>query len=503
VARNVSYQDHQAKSKNFMTSAKNKLVGSKDRGVADLLSMGYGILELNIMRGKDLVPMDSNGFSDPFCEVRIGDERKFTTSVKKKTLNPVWDEWVTMQLPKPHETLDIIMWDRDPFFKKDFLGSLSFNLEDLKKHSLNLQNDGWFQLQRIRSGYIQLHFKVISEEAAQEAEGQWCSESTDSGLPHSTNSSPRDADLQEHLSPPAAAAAAPTKVLNGQRISTVSSSSGNMSPIAETLGEPPGIFIKKSTSSQEDEIFTTPDQSETPSPNIAATQLHRLTPGSSSARPGRKKFSFRLRRSCSDQNLKEASKGGRLSVDNNNDGNVDLKRTDSSSTLGDPVYDPPELSGSPSGAKYYGVRGQVIRGEGLQAVPGQVYCKVRIDRRTLQERNLKLSYGRVLCKSASMDADTEPNFDIEFDIDNGKGVSRDVLLILDIKTARKEHLTTKGFTIGSLLGESSERTQWLTLDRGIKVELYLSQGNASQPETPAKTGGLLGLVRHRKKGKDL
>ena len=48
------------------------------------------------------------GFSDPFCEVKVGGERKFTTSIKKKTLTPVWDEWVTLQLPKPEETLEIV-----------------------------------------------------------------------------------------------------------------------------------------------------------------------------------------------------------------------------------------------------------------------------------------------------------------------------------------------------------------------------------------------------------
>ena len=52
--------------------------------------------------------MTVSGFSDPFCEVRIGHERKFTTSVKKKTLNPIWDEWVTMQLPKPDDVLEIV-----------------------------------------------------------------------------------------------------------------------------------------------------------------------------------------------------------------------------------------------------------------------------------------------------------------------------------------------------------------------------------------------------------
>ena len=29
-----------------------------------------------------------------------------------------------------------------------------------------LQNDGWHELQRVKSGFIQLHFKVLSEDIA-------------------------------------------------------------------------------------------------------------------------------------------------------------------------------------------------------------------------------------------------------------------------------------------------------------------------------------------------
>ena len=48
------------------------------------------------------------GYSDPYVEVFINKERKFTTSIKKKTLNPLWDEWVTLQLPKANEQLEIV-----------------------------------------------------------------------------------------------------------------------------------------------------------------------------------------------------------------------------------------------------------------------------------------------------------------------------------------------------------------------------------------------------------
>ena len=51
---------------------------------------------------------DVAGASDPFCQVYVGDERKFVTQVKKKTLAPIWDERVTLELPKDDETLEIV-----------------------------------------------------------------------------------------------------------------------------------------------------------------------------------------------------------------------------------------------------------------------------------------------------------------------------------------------------------------------------------------------------------
>ena len=66
-------------------------------------------------RARDLVAKDMNGFSDPYCEVKIDREVKFKTSIKKKTLYPYWDEHVTTNLPKATETITIVSYQEGSF----------------------------------------------------------------------------------------------------------------------------------------------------------------------------------------------------------------------------------------------------------------------------------------------------------------------------------------------------------------------------------------------------
>lgn len=88
-------------------------------------------LTLVVLEAKGLKPMDTGGSSDPYVKVHLAlDKRKWKkkkTSIKKKTLNPYYNESFTFnvsfdQIQRVH--LVISVWDHDAMSRNDAMGKI-------------------------------------------------------------------------------------------------------------------------------------------------------------------------------------------------------------------------------------------------------------------------------------------------------------------------------------------------------------------------------------------
>ncbi|RVE76284.1 hypothetical protein OJAV_G00006820 [Oryzias javanicus] len=114
------------------------VVAEEERGRI-LVSLCYNTekscLLVGIIRCAHLAAMDSNGYSDPFVKIILqpdmGKKSKYKTSVKKKTLNPEFNEEFSYEVSLDQlakKTLEISVWDYDLGMSNDFIGGVELGI---------------------------------------------------------------------------------------------------------------------------------------------------------------------------------------------------------------------------------------------------------------------------------------------------------------------------------------------------------------------------------------
>ncbi|XP_036115700.1 double C2-like domain-containing protein gamma [Molossus molossus] len=112
-------------------------VAGEERGRI-LLSLCYssrrGGLLVGVLRCAHLAPMDANGYSDPFVRLflhpNVGKKSKYKTNVRKKTLNPEFNEEFFYAGPREElaqKTLLVSVWDYDLGTANDFIGGVQLS----------------------------------------------------------------------------------------------------------------------------------------------------------------------------------------------------------------------------------------------------------------------------------------------------------------------------------------------------------------------------------------
>ncbi|EMS65900.1 hypothetical protein CFC21_016964 [Triticum aestivum] len=80
-----------------------------------------GLLKVRVVRGINLAYRDARG-SDPYVVLRLG-KQKLKTSVKRRSVNPIWHEELTLSITNPNAPIKLAVFDKDTFSKDDPMGN--------------------------------------------------------------------------------------------------------------------------------------------------------------------------------------------------------------------------------------------------------------------------------------------------------------------------------------------------------------------------------------------
>ncbi|MEE6503840.1 hypothetical protein FKM82_004986 [Ascaphus truei] len=109
--------------------------------VSLMYSTPQGRLIIGIVRCVHLAAMDANGYSDPFVKLWLkpdmGKKAKYKTQIKKKTLNPEFNEEFFYEIKHSDlakKQLDISVWDYDIGKSNDYIGGCQLGITAKGEH---------------------------------------------------------------------------------------------------------------------------------------------------------------------------------------------------------------------------------------------------------------------------------------------------------------------------------------------------------------------------------
>nr|XP_020642112.1 rab11 family-interacting protein 2 isoform X2 [Pogona vitticeps] len=109
-------------------------------------------VQVTVLQAKDLKPKGKSGTNDTYTIIQLGKE-KYSTSVAEKTLDPVWKEEASFELPgllmegnSEKYILHLVVMHRSLVGLDKFLGQVAINLNEIFEDKLRRKTE-WFSLE--------------------------------------------------------------------------------------------------------------------------------------------------------------------------------------------------------------------------------------------------------------------------------------------------------------------------------------------------------------------
>ncbi|EFJ10173.1 hypothetical protein SELMODRAFT_123924 [Selaginella moellendorffii] len=121
-------------------------------------------LYVRVVKARDLVAKDLGGSSDPYVKVKVGEGYPAKTEIRKRSVNPVWNQVFAFGKDKIQgPTVEITVWDADKVSKDDFLGFVQFDLTEISKRvpPESPLAPQWYKLEPGRKGDVHVRGEIM------------------------------------------------------------------------------------------------------------------------------------------------------------------------------------------------------------------------------------------------------------------------------------------------------------------------------------------------------